>query len=512
MPVEAGSLSAALLRGVLMARVPYLTDLQEEIEAHASVFGLSYFETIFEVLDYKRMTEVAAYGGFPVRYPHWRFGMEYDRLLKSHTYGLSHIYELVINNDPCYAYLLEGNNLTIQKLVICHVLAHCDFFKNNIYFEVTNRKMIDEMANHATRLRRYMERHGVDAVEAFVDVCLSLENLIDVHSPYIRRHPGPKPPHDEDPPAEGPDEGVRLKARSYMDPYINPPAVLQAERERLKEKKSRARIPAQPERDVLAFLLEHAPLNRWQRNVLEIVRDEAYYFAPQKMTKIINEGWATYWHSRLMTEKVLSDPEVIDYAEVTSAVTAAGPGQLNPYRLGVMLLRNIEERWDRGQFGKDWVECDDMAAKANWNRRLGLGHEKLMEVRRFYNDVTLLDEFLTPDFCREQKLFNFGFNERRSRWEIETRKFEEIKQRLLFSLTNFGQPFIFAEDGNYRNRGDLLLRHRHEGIDLKMDEAQATLENIHKIWGRPVHLVTASQGKEMTLSYDGSSHDEKAGT
>ena len=156
-----------------------LRELQAEIQGYADEFRLDYFTQLFEIVDYEQMCEIAAYGGFPVRYPHWRFGMEYDHMIKSHTYGLSKIYELVINTDPCYAYLLEGNSFADQKLVMCHVYGHNDFFKNNRYFAPTDRRMIDVMANNASRVRRYMDRHGVVTVESFIDVCLSIDNLID---------------------------------------------------------------------------------------------------------------------------------------------------------------------------------------------------------------------------------------------------------------------------------------------------------------------------------------------
>src|SRR6185503_11542807 len=175
----------------------YLYDIQREIEGYARVYGLDFFETIFEVLDYKTMNEVAAYGGFPTRYPHWRFGMEYEHLSKGYEYGLSKIYEMVINTDPCYAYLMEGNMLVDQKLVMAHVYGHCDFFKNNQWFSKTNRKMMDAMANHATRIRRYMDRFGVEAVENFIDKCLSIENLIDRYSVYADAK-GAKPAESEE--------------------------------------------------------------------------------------------------------------------------------------------------------------------------------------------------------------------------------------------------------------------------------------------------------------------------
>ncbi|MFT7639632.1 MAG: stage V sporulation protein R, partial [Pirellulaceae bacterium] len=164
-----------------------LREIQAKMEQHASDYGLDFFPTIFEVVDADQLNAVAAYGGFPTRYPHWRFGMEYEQLSKGYSYGLQKIYELVINNDPCYAYLLGSNMTTDHKLVMAHVYGHCDFFKNNFWFGQTNRKMIDEMANHGNRIRRYMDRFGVDVVENFIDVCLSVEDLIDIHSPFIRR-------------------------------------------------------------------------------------------------------------------------------------------------------------------------------------------------------------------------------------------------------------------------------------------------------------------------------------
>src|SRR6187431_1284813 len=164
-----------------------MIDIQRQMEQHARSYGLDFFTTIFEVVDHDQLSAVAAYGGFPTRYPHWRFGMEYEQLSKGYRYGLQKIYEMVINNDPCYAYLLRCNQLVDQKLVMAHVYGHNDFFKNNIWFSKTNRKMMDEMANHGNRIRSHMERQGEDAVENFIDSCLSLENLIDIHSPFIKR-------------------------------------------------------------------------------------------------------------------------------------------------------------------------------------------------------------------------------------------------------------------------------------------------------------------------------------
>jgi stage V sporulation protein R len=493
-----------------MATLPaYLLDIQKEIEGFGRGYGLDFWETSFEILDYKRMQEVAAFGGFPVRYPHWRFGMDFDHLTKSHIYGLSKIYEMVINNNPAYAYLLEGNSLVDQKMVIAHVLGHVDFFKNNYYFSKTNRKMIDGMANHATRVRRHIERLGLEKVETFIDSCLCLENLIDPMSPFIvRRSPDPAA---EEKAAEQVKEVPRLRAKEYMEGFINPPEYIEVQRRRIERERDKPRKnPREPERDVLLFLLQNAPLDTWERDILEIIRAEAYYFAPQRQTKVLNEGWAAYWHSKIMTEKACKASEVIDYADHNAGVLSTAPGQWNPYKVGITLLRHIEERWDKGRFGKEWNECEDYEARRTWDKRLGLGRQKIFEVRRLYNDVTFLDEFFTEDFCREHQFFSFGLNERSGNYEIDSREFQKVKTKILFQLTNFGDPFIFVEDANHDNRAELLLRHRHEGTDLHEENARATLVSLERIWRRPVNLITVIDGKSKILRYDGKDHSEKA--
>lgn len=492
----------------------YLLDVQREVEEYAVEYKLDMFRQYYELLDYKTMNEVAAYGGFPTRYPHWRFGMDYEKLSKGYAYGLSKIYELVINNDPCYGYLLEGNSLVEQKMVMAHVCGHNDFFKNNYYFSKTNRRMIDQMANHATRVRRHMDRVGVDRVESFIDTCLSIDNLIDPMSLYIRRDRRHDP--EEASAAAQEPQSFKLKAKSYMDKYINPPEESEArlnreaEAESAPEMERAPKIPEEPMRDVLLFLLEYGPLEPWQRDVLEIIRKEAYYFAPQGMTKIMNEGWATYWHSTIMTQKVVTAAEVIDYADQAAGVLSGGM-PLNPYKIGVELFRHIEERWNHGRFGKEWDECDDLAAKKNWDQQLGIGREKIFQVRGIYNDVTFIDEFFTEDFCREQLFYTYGWSESSSQWEMQSRQFVEIKEKLLTQLTNFGQPFIYVEDGNFENRGELLLRHQHEGVDLRVDWAKDTLQNLSRVWRRPVNLSTVLNDEHKILSFDGSEHSEKKG-
>ncbi len=467
--------------------------------------GLDPFEVIFEVLDYKSLNAVAAYQGFPTRYPHWRWGMDYNRLGKGYIYGLQTIYELVINNDPSYAYLLESNDMITQRMVMAHVYGHSDFFRNNMWFAHTNRKMMDEMANHASRIRTYMSRHGQDRVERFIDACLSLENLIDIHAPMTKPR-GAAARRDERQRADGePRPTGRLRAKSYMESFINPPDFIASQgREEARRARQAKGFPPSPERDVMRFLLEHAPLSPWQSAVLEMIREEALYFAPQAQTKIMNEGWASYWHSTLCTTgEVMGDAEIVDYAEKHAGVTATSGGRFNPYKLGIELFRDIEERWDMGRFGPDYAACDSFEERRRWNRHLGLGREKIFEVRRLYNDVTFIHEFLTADFCRRHNLFSFSYNASAEQYEIESREFPRIKERLLFSLTNAGNPTIDIVDANHKNRGELFLQHRYEGTELDLGKARATIANLQKLWGRPVHLASRDEKHSFVLSHDG---------
>ncbi len=487
---------------------PDLQAAWDRIEQYALDYQLDFFPIIFELLDYKTLYEIAALGGFPIRYPHWRFGMEYNQLSKGYTYGLSVIYEMVINNNPSYAYLLEGNEMVTQKMVMAHVTAHVDFFKNNMWFAPTNRKMLDEMANHASRIQRLINRHGYEKVEEFIDTCLSLDNLID-HAPYIRRAEAqvlqPLVEEDEEPVVEG----LRVD-REYMRDYINPPEFLAQQRRRLEEEQQKTRhFPESPQKDILLFLLNYAPLERWQYTVLEIIRDEAYYYAPQGMTKVMNEGWASYWHSRIMTEKAMEDSELISFADHHAGVVSTNPGQLNPYKLGLELFRDIEERWNKGKFGKEYEQCDDIQARQNWDQQLGLGQEKIFEVRKLYNDVTFIDEFLTPEFIEQQLLYTYRYNPNNDLYQIDSREVKKIKEKLLFQLTNFGQPFIYIEDANFSNRGELYLHHRHEGVDLKHGYARDTLRNLQKIWTRPVLLETVVEEERRLISFDGADFAEK---
>ena len=210
-----------------------LAKLRDEIRGYAEGFGLDFFETIFEMVPPDAINSLAAQEGFPVRYPHWRFGMNYDQYSKGYEWGMQKIYEMVINTNPSYAYLMSSNSYVDQKTVMAHVYGHVDFFKNNIWFSKTNRKMLDTMANHAVRIRHYMEEFGQDTVENFIDLCLCIDNLIDPNLPFIE--PKKTQPSSEEVASKV--EIGRLKSnRDYMDRFINPPEFIEEQKKKLANK------------------------------------------------------------------------------------------------------------------------------------------------------------------------------------------------------------------------------------------------------------------------------------
>jgi stage V sporulation protein R len=444
----------------------------ETLRARAEAHGLSFPPVLFQEVEPEEMAMLAAYGGFPRRYPHWRFGSEYLRQREVYRYGLGRIYELVVNTVPVQAYLLKGNTPLAQKLVMAHVYAHADFFQNNLAFRPTPKDMLDEMAHHAAYVERAMERHGARSVEEFLDMALSLETLIDPHAPYIQR---PEEPEETPGPA-------RLRVRPYLEPFVNPSPEPPKEAE---EGASPKPLPPRPTRDLLGFLARHAPLAPWQKGILEIVREESLYFAPQGATKILNEGWATYWHTRLLLP-LLTPEEAVEFAELQAGLLAARG--FNPYRLGYLLLKEVEERWDKGRFGPEY-EALPLGERLRYEKPFGEGRKKLFQVRTVYTDLPFLEEFLTPEFALRHRLL----------LPEDLPRFEEAKRALLFRLTNLGYPVVELLDANYGNRGELLLEHLYEGMELDLKKTQAVLENLHRLWGRPVHLKTVVGGKETWL-------------
>jgi len=496
----------------LSKRIPGII---KECESH----NLDPYPLVIEEYDADEIVELAAYGGFPVRYPHFSFGQQYEQLHHQYHSGMGKIYEMVVNTDPTYMYLQRNNPIVDNLTVVAHALAHSDFFKNNICFKYTNRNMMNIMANHGQKIRKYTDAYGKTTVLDFLDACLSVDDLIDPSLMWrdSKLKQPPKYDFDDMPKAE---KISRIKAKPYMDHVINPKKYIEAQRkealDRIKEAENR--FPVKPERDVMLFLIKYAPLKPWQQNILSMIRDEALYYQPQVTTKVMNEGWASYWDSYIMTHcGFAGDDGIFDYAKHHAGVLGGKYNLSNPYKLGNALFNYIKERWDKGKFGKEWENCDDLQEKREWDKKLNLGTEKIFEVRELYNDVTFINEFFTREFCDKYKFFEYELIPGTDEYAIVSRDHKAIKQKLISKYINGGRPIIYLEDLKY-NKTDVLLSHEFDGKPLDKQYVRRTLKMIYKIIQRPVHIISKKHNilkgynipglrgspEEVRYTYDGS--------
>jgi stage V sporulation protein R len=464
-------------------------------------FGCDYYPTVVEFLTYDEISEVAAYGGFPVRYPHWRFGMEYEELSKGYEYGMHRIYEMVINTNPCYIYCLDSNTLVDNVTVVAHALFHNDFFKNNIHFEPTNTNMLNKFANHATRIREYMARWGKERVTEFIDYVLRIETLIDpvkgwskkkYKDPLIKDKRSYKFPSRRD-----------VGDHTYMEEWLNPRREQDRKWNKIHEQEAAFEIGAfgRPDKDIFGFLKDHAPLKPWQQDVISMLYDESMYFQPQRMTKVLNEGWASMGDSKMMAHFGLislgqpsHDAGIFEYAQHKMGVLG-GKYSTNPYKLGYCLFQDIEERWDKGQFGSEWEDCEDQREKERWNKKLGLGREKIFEVRRCYNDLTAINEFFTQEFCDKYEYYDWK-RFPNGEYKIVSRDAKEIKKKLMRRHLNGGLPDIRITDDNHLGKGWLCLEHKWDGRTLYDKYVRDTLVALNFLWQQPVVLSTKDKNND----------------
>ncbi len=434
----------------------------EEIHHLAKEFGLDFFPMRFEICPAEIIYTFGAYG-MPTRYSHWSFGKNFHRMKTQYDYNLSRIYELVINSDPCYAFLLDGNTLIQNKLVIAHVFAHCDFFKNNAAFRVTSRQMVETMSVAAERFMEYEFNYGKDEVERFIDAVLAIQEHVDPQEYMAKK-----------------DSKKDLKKTTPFPEYDDL-WQLDKESETTCSSDKAKKYPPCPEKDLLSFLATNArELEHWQRDVITTLRQEMLYFWPQIETKIMNEGWASYWHMRILRELDLDEKEAIEYAKLNAQVTQKSPTSLNPYHVGLKIWEDIEKRW---------------------------GREKMFEVREMDTDISFIRNYLTKELVEEMDLYIFRKVDRD--WRITDKEWEKVRDGIVGNLVNGGFPYIVVTDGDYEKTGQLYLTHQYEGVELDMKYLEKALPYVYRIWQKTVHLETRINDKPVVFSYDGSRNTRK---
>jgi stage V sporulation protein R len=456
-----------------------LTDLQHVDERcreiAADELGFEAAEVVYHLV---RPEEVyfAAANGLPARYSSARWGAQFESEYGRYRAGQGRIYELIFNTRPVHAYLMEGNSFVAQTLVIAHCLGHGYVFDTNRWLGAVDREIMPRAVSAAARIADYMSAHGRDRVEDFLDAC----HAVAVHQPQaqlVRRAPAPPAEH-----------------RPGRYDELFPEEVAADKRRVAKEREAlRRRFPQEPEQDLLGFVERHARgLEDWQRDVMSIVRSEQSYFLPQMRTKLINEGAAVLCHQELVQRLFLPADQYWEYEQLNASVLHRQHGQVNPYDVGVELLREVmriatepdeeeRERWA-------WAgEADPLA--------------RVRVVLRNYDDEALLREFLTPKVCERCQLYAFEHTARHpDRIRVSSREADTIREVLVRQHSTFGIPAIEIVDADFRGRGELLLEHRHDGIGLDPEYARGTLAEIAKLWGKPctVHTIKGRDTERST--------------
>lgn len=438
-----------------------LKEWNKKIEDKALELGLDFYPQEFEIIGFNEMIGYEAYLGIPTRYPHWSFGKAYEKNKTLYSLNLTGLpYEMVINSNPCLAYLMKENTLLLQILTMAHVYGHNDFFKNNRLFkEGTRAKNSLEMFKlDGDIIRGYINTPGIgyEKVERILDAVHAIRY-------NIGRVIGRKEKTQDEIKKSLIDEYERkLDNRSiFENEEIEPPNL--------------EKIPLEPYDDLVGFIIEYGKIEEWEKNILKVVKRETEYFLPQIETKTMNEGWASYWHYTILKNLNLDENLHFEFLKRHNDVVAPIIGGINPYYIGFKMFQDLEKRY---------------------------GREKIFEVRELERDASFIRRYLTLDLCEELNLFQYG--KRNFDYYIEEVSDDEgwkkIRDNLAFTSGLGGVPYIRVIDLNTKNY-TLTLEHVYDGRELDIVYAKQTLKYIQALWGRKVRLITkAKECREFAIN------------
>mgnify|MGYP001294165420 CR=1 FL=1 len=402
--------------------------------------GLDWFPISYEVCDYFSMIGHMSYHGMPTHYGHWSYGKAFERTHTMYNMGMEGLpYELIINSNPSIAYLMRENPLYLQILIMAHCVGHSDFFKNNRMFSQTRPdSVVPRFRNAKKRIQSYVEDPtiGIEEVEEVLDAAhaisfqtyrygqkrLSKDDLVKKYSKKIKKD----------------DEG------EYENFDIN-------------------RVPLEPDYDILGFISEYGNLPEWKKDIIEIVRDEARYFIPQIQTKIMNEGWASYWHYTLLHELNLDSDMHLPFIKMHNQVIRPHVGGLNPYHMGFVIFKDIEERF---------------------------GINECFVARETGHDVSFIRQYLTRELCEDLGLFSFSDKGKPGITIDEIYDddgWENVKSSLITNIGTNGIPVIYVDE---LEGGFLVLRHEHDGRDLDLGHAENVVNHINTLWPEGAKMYT----------------------
>lgn len=472
-------------------------DLEEwakKIEDIASSFGLDWYPQEFEVVDYETMLGLMTYHGLPSYYPHWSFGKAHERQVTLYEYGLVGLpYELVINTTPCVAYLMNENSLALHILTMAHVYAHNNFFKNNINFlKSTRAELILEFFHaSAERIRSYRADPSIGSmkVERFIDATHALMW-------HCSRIPGVGylPQKDKE----------QEKVAKINDLHA-------IQWEHLKEKEKIApsdldKFPIEPEENLLLFIRDHSPrkFEDWEADILTIVAETFDYFKPQILTKIMNEGWASYWHNRIIRSLGLPADLLlaIDKSHSDVVCPPENPLMINPYFVGIKVWQDIFRRYEK--------PTDE--EKEKYGIRGAEGAKQIFHVMKTGNDSSFLRAYLTKELMTDLFFFRYGVSGEEFIVDeiVEEDNWRKIRDLLARDMGLGLVPDIRIINADHDSSMSIYLIHTFDGRYLDRDYAQKTIEHLYYLWGRPVFMETRTSKKQAPHIYkfDGKNHSE----
>ena len=467
-----------------------LMKLETRIYDIARENGLEFCDIEFDVIPENKMFEIMAYG-LPGQISNWKFGRDYEKtrtIYEKMGDGLP--YEVVVNTVPSRAYLMKNNSIALQALIVAHVVAHVAFFTMNKYHIEADSSIASRLATASQRFDDYEKKYGIDIVEKTVDAGHS----IMFHSnPWVKDE-------TEDEKRERIFERMKQKQHDRTDTafgdFFEDDSKADIDREKWNHNlymKLKNKSPVEPTEDLLRYIIDNSrSLSSWQKYIIEIIRQVGRYYWPIIKTKYINEGFATYWHEKILrqlfNENLLNANEHAECNYSNSLVKMKSPYSMNPYLIGSELWTDIVRRWDTGQHGNEWNEIANHDLKLNYDNKAMKGHEKMFEILRTSNDWMFVNNYLTNDLVRELQLYMYVQQTNPFFLEvvIADKDIDEIRQLIIKSFSHSGIPKVFVENGNYNNNGELLLKHEHVGIDLYPEYTKKTLEHIGFLWGNKV--------------------------
>ncbi|WP_434457790.1 SpoVR family protein [Stutzerimonas urumqiensis] len=459
-----------------------------EIGRIAERYALDTYPNQIEVITAEQMMDAYASVGMPLGYHHWSYGKQFLHTEKHYKRGqMGLAYEIVINSDPCIAYLMEENTMTMQALVIAHACyGHNSFFKGNYLFRTWTdaSSIIDYLVFAKQYIAECEERHGISAVEDLIDSCHALMNY------GVDRYRRPYPISAEEERRRQKEREEHLQ-RQLNDLWRTIPKL----NERPDDPDESRRFPAEPQENILYFIEKHAPLlEPWQREVVRIVRKIAQYFYPQRQTQVMNEGWATFWHYTLLNdlydEGLVTDGFMMEFLQShTSVIFQPGFDSpyysgINPYTLGFAMFQDIrricenpteeDRRWFPDMAGSDWLSTVKFAMSN-------------------FKDESFIQQFLSPKVIRDLKLFSILDDDHRDELLVPAIHDEDgyrTIRELLAAQYNLGNREPNVQIWNVNRRGDRSLTLRHQQHDRKPlgESTEDVLKHLHRLWGFDVHL------------------------